>query len=142
MKTSARNQYWGKVASVKRGAVNAEVLLALEGGETIVASITNGSVDALGLAPGKEACALIKASLVLVLAGDGTAKTSARNTLRGTVTACKEGAVNGEVTIGLKGGRAVTATITNGSIRSLGLQVGVPAAALVKASSVIVAVRD
>lgn len=142
MKTSARNQFWGKVATVKRGAVNAEVVLDLGAGETVVASITNGSVNALGLAPGREACALIKASQVLIASGEGTPKTSARNTLPGTVSACKEGAVNGEVTLALKGGRFVTATVTNASIRALDLQVGMPAAALIKASSVIIAVQD
>lgn len=142
MKTSARNQFWGKVGTVTRGAVNAEVTLNLGDGETIVASITNGSVDALGLAPGKEACALIKASLVLVVAGDSLPKTSARNTLKGKVAAVKEGAVNGEISIALKGGRMVTATVTNESIRTLGVKVGGPAAALVKASSVILAVQD
>ena len=35
-------------ASLK-GAVNAEVTLALEGGEAVVAVITNSSVDSLGL---------------------------------------------------------------------------------------------
>jgi molybdopterin-binding protein len=66
MKISARNALRGRVRSVQRGAVNAEVTIALDGGAEVVAIITIGSVDRLGLAPGKAATAIIKASDVLV----------------------------------------------------------------------------
>jgi molybdate transport system regulatory protein len=142
MRTSARNQYWGSITSVRRGAVNSEVAISIGGDESIVASITNASVDALELKVGKEACALIKASFVVLAPGSDAPRTSARNCLSGTVTRCEMGAVNGEVTIKLKGDHTVTATLTNESIRSLGFAVGSPAAALVKASHVIIAVND
>ncbi|NJN45485.1 MAG: TOBE domain-containing protein, partial [Candidatus Competibacteraceae bacterium] len=35
MKTSARNQFWGEVVQVQKGAVNAEVALRLTGGEQL-----------------------------------------------------------------------------------------------------------
>jgi len=142
MRTSARNQFWGKVASIKKGAVNSEVALSLGGNDRIVATITNGSVESLGLAEGKDACALIKATFVVLAVSEGPLRTSARNCLAGTVSACQEGAVNGEVTLGLSGGRSITSTLTNESIRALGLAVGKPAYALVKASHVILAVND
>lgn len=65
-KLSARNQLRGTVQSVKRGAVNAEVSLALEGGTVITAVVTNESVDALGLAEGGTAIAAFKASSVIL----------------------------------------------------------------------------
>ena len=142
MRTSARNQYWGRVLSVRPGAVNCEVTLGLGDAERIVASITNESADQLGLETGKEACALIKASWVIIATGDGGARTSARNCLQGTVSSCREGAVNGEVTLALHGGRTLTAIVSNESIRALGLKEGLPASALVKASHVILAVND
>lgn len=40
METSARNVFKGKVVAVRSGAVNDEVELAVDGGLTIVASIT------------------------------------------------------------------------------------------------------
>jgi len=70
MKTSARNQLAGQVAAVRPGAVNDEVELALPGGGTIVAIVTLASVRALGLAPGAEATALIKASDVILAVND------------------------------------------------------------------------
>ena len=52
---------------------------------------------------------------------------------------CQEGAVNGEVIIELAGGKTVSAIVTNDSIKTLGLKVGVKACALIKASHVILA---
>ena len=65
MKVSARNQLAGTVVSVKEGAVNAEVTLDV-GGVSITAMITKESVHSLGLAAGRKAYAVIKASDVLV----------------------------------------------------------------------------
>jgi molybdate transport system regulatory protein len=140
MKTSARNQYLGSVKSIKLGAINAEVVLDIGGGDTLAAVITNESVEHLGLKVGSEAYAMIKAPWVIVTTSDGF-KTSARNELRGTVVRCQEGAVNGEVIIELAGGKSVAAIVTNDSIKSLGLKEGAKACALIKASHVILAVN-
>lgn len=139
MQTSARNQFLGKVTAVKKGAVNAEVMLDIGGGDQLAAIITNDSVDHLALEPGMEAYALVKAPWV-ILTTDDSLKTSARNRLCGTVVRCQEGAVNGEVIVELPGGKTVAAIITNDSIQSLGLKVGVRACALIKASHIILAV--
>ena len=69
MKVSAGNVWAGRVAGVEKGAVNSIVDVALKGGDTVVAVITNNSVERLGLKPGVEASAIIKASSV-ILAGN------------------------------------------------------------------------
>ena len=69
-------------------------------------------------------------------------KLSARNQLKGTITAIDEGAVNGIVKIDIGGGNVITSTISMASIRELGLQVGGTAYAVIKATSVMVAVDD
>ncbi len=66
MKLSARNVLKGKVAKVTTGAVNDEVVLELPGGQQIVSIITKTSAESLGLAKGKEAYAVIKASSVMI----------------------------------------------------------------------------
>jgi len=139
MKTSARNQYLGKVKSVRHGPVSAEVILDIGGGDELVAVITRDSAESLGLEPGAEAYALVKAPWVILAADDGL-KTSARNRLCGTVVRCQEGAINSEVVIELPGGKFVVATVTNDSVRELGLAAGKRACALIKASHVILAV--
>ena len=67
-------------------------------------------------------------------------KLSARNQFKGTVVEIQEGAVNGIVKIDIGGGNVVTATISIASIKELGLEVGKPAIAVIKATSVMVAV--
>lgn len=69
-------------------------------------------------------------------------KISARNQFKGTVTDIQEGAVNGIVKIDIGGGNVVSATISMNAIRELGLAVGKPAYAIVKATSVMVGIDD
>ncbi len=66
-------------------------------------------------------------------------KISARNVLPGTVTEISKGAVNAEVALTLGGGEVVIAIITNASADRLGLQKGMAAFAIIKASDVMVA---
>jgi molybdopterin-binding protein len=66
MKLSARNILKGKVKRVRPGAVNTEVVIELPGGLEIVSIITKESAERLGLATGKEAYAIIKASNVMI----------------------------------------------------------------------------
>jgi len=140
MKISARNQLHGTVTALASGAVNDEVELTLTAGQRIVAVVTHESIARLGLAVGAEAFALVKASSVLVATDLGSARLSARNQLRGTVTRLQPGAVNAEVIVDVGGGQTVTAIITQESARSLGLAPGAAAIALFNAASVIVGV--
>jgi len=140
MKTSARNQFLGKVTKVSRGAVNDEVQLEIAGGQKIVAIITHESTEGLGLNIGAEAFALIKASSIIVMTEDEEVKLSARNRLSGTISRVQAGAVNTEVVIELGSGSSIAAIITNESSNALGLVVGAKATGIFKASSVILGV--
>jgi molybdopterin-binding protein len=66
MKISARNILKGRIKAVNPGAVNTEVTVEVAGGSEIVSIITKSSADSLGLAPGKEVYAIIKASNVMI----------------------------------------------------------------------------
>jgi molybdate transport system regulatory protein len=65
-RTSARNAIAGTVVRHETGAVNDEVVIGFGEGRTITATITSGSAAALGLEPGSAACALVKASHVIL----------------------------------------------------------------------------
>ena len=138
LKTSARNQFFGRVRRVRRGAINAEVELALPGpGPRIIASVTNEAVEELALRPGAEAVALVKASWVMLAARDEEPRAIARNRLRGVVERVLEGPVSSEVVLRLPGGRLLRAVVTRESVEALELRPGVKAWALFKPSSVI-----
>lgn len=141
MKLSARNVLPGTVTKLTKGAVNAEVDLALKGGGEIAAIITNQSAERLDLKKGQNAFAIIKASSVILGKELHSAKLSTRNILCGTVTAVKTGAVNSEVELKIGDGAVLTAIITNESAQSLGFKVGEHACAAFKASSVILGVE-
>ena len=66
MKLSARNLLKCKVKQITPGAVNSEIVLELSDGSEIVSIITKSSTERLGLAVGKEAYAMIKASNVMI----------------------------------------------------------------------------
>jgi len=141
LRTSARNQFYGTVTAVVQGAVNDEISLALPGGQTVVAIVTRESTQSLGLVVGASAVALVKASSVVLAAGDASALAlSARNRLAGTVRQVRRGAVNAEVTLELPGGAVIAAIITETSADVLGLAEGATATAIFKASSVILGV--
>lgn len=65
MQISARNQLCGVVKSVKLGEVMAEVVVDVNGQE-IVAAITRGSAESLGLKVGDQVYALFKATEVMI----------------------------------------------------------------------------
>ena len=67
-------------------------------------------------------------------------KISARNKLKGKVISIESGAVNGIVKLDIGGGNVVTSTISMGAIKELGLETGKEAYAVVKATSVMIAV--
>ena len=67
-------------------------------------------------------------------------KLSARNQFKGMVVEIKEGAVNGIVKIDIGGGNIITSSITMDSIKELQLTVGADAYAVIKATSVMIAV--
>lgn len=65
-RTSARNHLWGVVSAIHKGAVNSEVGITLPSERVVTAIVTDDSVAHLGLAVGKPACAVFKASSVIL----------------------------------------------------------------------------
>ncbi len=63
---SARNQFRGKVVSIKHGAVMSEVVIDIGGGHQIVSLISASSAKRLKLRKGRPAVAIIKATEVIV----------------------------------------------------------------------------
>ena len=142
MKISARNVFTGAISAISPGSVNSEVEISLGGNDKVVAIITNGSVQTLGLIAGKSVTALVKASSVLVMTDSSGVLLSARNVLTGKVTKISNGQVSSEVGITLPSGAVVYATITHDAVNELSIKEGATASAVFKASSVILGVAS
>jgi molybdate transport system regulatory protein len=65
-KVSARNVFCGTIAKIIEGPVNTEVDVEIGGGNIVSAVITHGSSKRLELKVGGHACALFKASSVII----------------------------------------------------------------------------
>jgi molybdate transport system regulatory protein len=140
MKSSARNQFFGKVTRIKKDAVNDEIEIALNGDDSIVAIITSESRQNMELTIGSEVWALVKASWVMLATDDNDFKLSVRNRLCGTISRLTRGQVSSEVIVTLPGGNTVCAIVTNDSVTEMKLQEGEKVCAVFKASSVILGV--
>jgi len=138
MKTSARNQFHGKVSALIQGDVSCEVRMRLDDRTEIVAVITNESAENLDLRIGTAVFALIKAPSVVLLQGE-RCQVSARNRLHGEIAELQRGAVNTEVRVELPGGKSVIAVASNPSCDAMELQPGQPIWAVFKSSNVVLA---
>lgn len=65
---SARNCLRGKVIRIQQEHVDFEVVIQLPGGDSLVATLTRGSAEALGLKPGMLASAVFKSNAVMLAA--------------------------------------------------------------------------
>ncbi len=140
MKISARNVFKGTVLALQPGAVNALVTIDLGQGDSLTSVVTMESASSLELAAGKEVLAIVKAPWVMLVCDGGDVRLSARNQLRGVVKHVEPGSVNSEVTLTLPGGTEVTSVVTRDAVKELGLEPGVSATAIIKASNVILGV--
>lgn len=140
IKTSARNQLFGRIDRINSGAVNAEVFVSLKGGEQVVASVPLTTLANLGLQVGGDAVVLVNAPEILVLGDDsGVQQLSARNRLDGRVLRVHFDDVDSEVIIQLPSGETIAGIITQASAEVLALKPGATAAAVFKSNAVILA---
>jgi molybdate transport system regulatory protein len=137
IKTSATNQLFGTISAIQTGAVNAEVLVELKGGEQIVAILTLTELKRLELCIGNDVVLLINDPEIIVITDPGNRALSARNCLRGTVIRVQYDGVDSEIVINLPSGDSLVATISQVSALALGLIPGISAYAVFKSNAVI-----
>lgn len=138
VKTSARNQFMGRVLSLVDGGGLVQVTLALEGGGEMTATITPESVSRMDLVPGSEAYALVKAPWVSVSARVPR-RSGLRNVFAGTVAAVTPGQNSTQVALDTDHGHTVVAAMPHDQVAERGLVPGQPAWASFACDSVILA---
>jgi len=136
-KTSARNCFFGKVAEILRGDIQARVVMETLEGNSIISIITNDSLERLGLSSGRLLTAEVKAPLVILHGGEESPICSAENRLRGVVTKITRGEVNTEYIVSISEMTEICAVISSTNVSSFELKVGDHAWALFNCSSVV-----
>jgi molybdopterin-binding protein len=66
MRLSARNQIKETVTKVTKRATTSHVLVDIGSGQTVTSSITNESIDELGIKAGGKVTVIVKASDVMI----------------------------------------------------------------------------
>lgn len=111
LRTSARNQWIGRVTQVTQGLVRGEVSVAL-GADTVRASVSASSVERLAVEPGVELCLLVKAtSILLAPADEARAAQAGENRLNAVVVSVTPGVDQVEITARMSDERSVTAVL-------------------------------
>jgi molybdate transport system regulatory protein len=122
-KTSARNAFFGKIETLRKGDVQAWVEISTPGGYRISAVITHHSVTRLGLRPGALVAAEVKAPWVTVHRGHEP-ECTADNVLGGTVERIVRGKVTSEIVARIVDGTEICAIVTEQSLDKLDLRLG------------------
>ena len=141
MKTSSRNAYVGKITAIILGGLNDEVELSLATGEKIYGQLAHASSDRLGLAVGKEAMALVKATEILLVNDNDDYEVCCRNQFTGKVLKLVRGFVNGEVILQTPSGFELSATVSLEGLNRLRVERGATVTAAFKSSNVIIAAK-
>ncbi|MFM8341745.1 MAG: TOBE domain-containing protein [Methylomonas sp.] len=139
IKTTASNQLFATITAIQLGAVNAELIAQLKGGEQIVASLDMHTLDRLQLALGQTVLMLINSPEVSLVSDYVLQQLSARNVLHGKLIRIQQDQVNAEVILGLAGGDSFVVRLSSVSAEQLGLKLGDQVAAVFKSNAVMVA---
>ncbi|MEE4607949.1 MAG: TOBE domain-containing protein [Desulfobacteraceae bacterium] len=123
-RTSARNTFFGKIVTIRRGDIQARVTLLTVSGQKIATVITNDSLHRLDLAEGRLMAAEIKAPWVMLYRGEKEPACSAENRFSGIVERVVRGKVNTEYGVGIADGTELCAVISSESGRRLALKRG------------------
>jgi len=121
-KTSARNAFFGKIETLRKGDVQAWVEISTLGGYRIRAVITNHSLKRLGLKSGVLVAAEVKAPWVTVHRSADDLECSADNVLGGTVERIVRGKVTSEIVARIADGTEICAIVSEPSLKRLGLR--------------------
>jgi len=141
VRTSTRNQLFGRVILIERREEGAQVTVRTKGGEEVVATVNLASLEELGISVGDDAVLMINSADILLLTNSALERISARNRLLGKVMRIQHDIVDSEVIVLLPSGEILAAMVTKQSLQNLGLAPGTPICAAFKAYAPILGVK-
>lgn len=123
-KTSARNSFFGKINSIKKGDIQAKVEMTTLSGDTVTTIITRDSLSRLGLKKGSLITAEVKAPWVILQKSHKEGESSAENRFFGTVWRLNMGEITTEFVVRIADGTELCSIVTTENARQMGLTKG------------------
>lgn len=123
LRTSARNQLFGKVVKIDKGSLNSRVSLELDGGEVLEAIITSSSIKSLDLTIGIELYALFKSNAVQ-LSSQFDTESNVSNRFKGVIHRISQGDTHTEIVIKIGGKNTIVSTLKRETFDSAKLEEG------------------
>jgi len=110
-KTSARNSFFGKISSIKKGDIQAIVEMITLSGDTVTTIITRDSLSRLGIKKGSLITAEVKAPWVILQKSDREPKTTAENRFTGNIVRINKGKVTTEYVVRISDGTELCSVV-------------------------------
>jgi len=123
-KTSARNAFFGKIAAIERGDVQARITLINLSGHRVTSIITSESLERLGLQLGRLVTAEVKAPWIILQRGETLSACSADNYFQGKIIRINKGKVNSEYVVRIDDGTELCALTSTSNGAALALKIG------------------
>ena len=136
-KTSARNSFFGKVHSLRKGEVQTLVYITTLDGGLLTTIVTNTSAEHLGLKPGSLLSAEVKAPWLVLERQDSEGRNSLENRWEGIIARITPGKVNTECAVCIAGGAELCAVVSSPGFEKLRLKEGDPVCVLFSCYAVI-----
>ncbi len=114
-KTSARNTFFGKIGTIRKGDIQSKVELVTVGGDIVTTVITNTSLIRLGLKAGSLLTAEVKAPWVIVQKSDSKPTCTAENMFLGKVAEILRGGLTTEFIVRIHDGTELCSVVTEAS---------------------------
>jgi molybdate transport system regulatory protein len=121
-KTSARNSFFGKISSIKKGDIQAKVEMITLSGDIVTTIITRDSLSRLGLKTGSLITAEVKAPWVILQKSDGEPESTAENRFFGTVVRINTGKITTEFAVRISDGTELCSIVTSENALQTGFQ--------------------
>ena len=121
-KTSARNSFFGKVRSIRKGDIQAKVEMITIGGDIVTTVITNDSLSKLGLKVGSLITAEVKAPWVILQKSDREPESTAENRFAGTIARINKGKITTEYVVRIPDGTEMCSVVTTENASQMGFQ--------------------
>jgi molybdate transport system regulatory protein len=121
-KTSARNSFFGKISSIKKGDIQAKVEMITLSGNIVTTIITKDSLSRLGLKTGCLITAEVKAPWVILQKSDREPESTAENRFVGHILRINKGETTTEYVVRISDGTELCSIVSTENASMIGFQ--------------------